>query len=65
LLSCWYRPRLERGLGTSVKVEGMVTIQQIEIIGSQVLKASLLGSMDAVHRLNGGGFGFIVPGLKI
>jgi hypothetical protein len=43
----------------------MVTIQQIEIIGSQVLKASLLGSMDAVHRLNGGGFGFIVPGLKI
>ena len=38
MLSCWYRPRLERGVGTSVKVGGMVTIQQIEIIGSQVLK---------------------------
>ena len=39
-----------------MKVGGMVTIQRIEIIGSQVLPGSLLNPMDAVQRLNGDGF---------
>lgn len=55
-----YRPHVAKAVpGTTAKVVGMVITGWVERIGSQVLKGPLRGPMDAVHRLNGGGFGVI------
>jgi hypothetical protein len=47
---------------TTGKFVGMVTIQQLGAMGSQVLK--VFQPMDAVHRLNGGGSMVTYLGLR-
>jgi hypothetical protein len=64
LLDHWYRQLKEMCVGTAGKPVGMVTIQWIGTIGSQVLRACT--PTDAVHRLNGGGSTCLYAGgLKI
>ena len=48
-----------------MKVAGMVRIQRIGLIGSQVLRAPHKGPTDAVQRLNGSRSGKrLLPGLR-